>query len=182
MPNYRRWYQPGGTFFFTLTTHRRRPIFRTAPSRKLLGNAIRDAQRTMPFEIVAICLLPDHLHAVWSLPAGDFNYPARWKKIKADFTAKWLAAGNVETLVSASRRSKGERGVWQRRYWEHLIDDETDLENHVDYIHYNPVKHGYANRPWDWPYSSFRRFVDSGHYPQDWGRSEPENIAGLRLE
>ncbi|MEX2286129.1 MAG: transposase [Planctomycetaceae bacterium] len=182
MSDYRRCYQPGGTFFFTVVVHRRRPIFSNDAARAQLGTIIRNTQNELPFELVAICLLPDHLHAVWSLPVGDADYSTRWKKIKGNFTSEWLKSGHAESAITASRKKKGERGIWQRRFWEHTINDETDLEKHVDYIHYNPVKHGYVKRPWDWPFSSFRRFVAAQHYPKDWGRSEPSNISGMDLE
>lgn len=143
---------------------------------------MRQIRDELVFETVAIVLLPDHLHAVWTLPQGDNDYSTRWKQIKDKFTQDWLAAGGSELPVTPSQKKRGHRGIWQRRFWEHTIRDEEDLENHVDYIHYNPVKHGHAKRPWDWPYSTFRKFVAQGHYPKDWGRTEPENIKGMDFE
>lgn len=179
MSNYRRWYQPGGTSFFTLVTYRRMPLFDDERARTLLGQIMRNVRQKTPFQTVAIVLLPDHLHTIWSLPPGDDDFSSRWKKIKADFTEQWLGSGGTEMPVSASEARRGNRGVWQRRFIEHLIRDEEDLERHCDYIHYNPVKHGLVGRPWDWPHSSFRRFVELGHYDPDWGRSEHEGIAKL---
>ena len=121
-------------------------------------------QNKYPFESVAVCVLPDHLHAVWTLPPGDANFPLRWALIKSGFS-RGLAA--IER--SASKVTKREKGVWQRRYWEHSIRDDTDLARHVDYIHFNPVKHRYVSRVSDWPYSSFHRYVARALLPQDWG-------------
>jgi putative transposase len=110
-----------------------------------------------------------HLHTIWSLPEGDRGYPARWGWIKKEFTKGWLVAGGAEQVVSAAKAGDRRRGVWQRRYWEHTIKDERDFEHHFDYLHYNPVKHGLVQRPRDWPYSSFHRYVREGVYPPDWG-------------
>jgi putative transposase len=110
------------------------------------------------------------------LPPGDEDFSSRCKRIKSDFTERWLASGGTEMRVTPSQARRGNRGVWQRRFMEHLIRDEEDLERHCDYIHYNPVKHGLVSRPWNWPYSSFRRFVRLGHYEPDWGRSQPPSL------
>ncbi|HEY2784128.1 MAG TPA: transposase [Fimbriiglobus sp.] len=169
MPNYRRNYVPGGTYFFTLVTANRRPILGTDAARQFLREAIRDEQSKRPFDLVAIVLLPDHLHAVWTLPPGDVDYSTRWRKIKERFTTAYLAAGGVEADVSESREAHGERGVWQRRFWEHTIEDEDELKRCIDYIHWNPVKHGLVARVADWPWSSFHRYVDMGEYNRDWG-------------
>jgi putative transposase len=134
---------------------------------------MREVRRKRRFVTVALVLLWDHLHCIWTLPEGDQGYSARWKQIKAGFTDRWLAAGGVELPRTASRVAQGERGVWHRRFWEHIVRDEDDLERLVDYIHYNPVKHGYVPRPGDWPWSSFARFVRLGRYPPDWGTTEP---------
>jgi putative transposase len=129
-----------------------------------LRNAFNAEQERAPFTVVAFVILPDHLHAIWRLPSGDSDYSNRWRRIKADFS-KALPASE---RVSASKRDKGERGVWQRRFWEHTIQDEGDLQRHVDYIHFNPVKHGYVNRVADWPHSTFHSYVECGLYPSDW--------------
>ncbi|MEX0703393.1 MAG: transposase [Planctomycetales bacterium] len=171
MADYRRWRVAGGTLFFTLVAHSRAPLFRDESARTLLGEKLRDCQAEWPFEINAIVLLPEHLHAIWTLPPGDAAYPKRWAWIKKEFTKDWLAAGGVEQEVSAARRERGERGVWQVRYWEHTIRDEHDFDRHFDYIHYNPVKHGLVANPRDWPHSSFHRWVKQGVYDLDWGRS-----------
>ena len=125
-----------------------------------------------PFETVAICVLPDHLHAIWALPEGDVDFSARWNLIKGGFSR-----GLEARLPSMSKLRKREKGIWQRRYWEHAIRDEADLERHVDDIHFNPVKHGLVARVRDWSFSSFHRYVEQGILPADWG-GDMRAIAG----
>lgn len=173
MANYRRNYVPGGSYFFTLVTHLRRPIFEAPMARRFLRSAIMDQRRKRPFQIVAICLLPDHLHTVWTLPQDDSDYSLRWKRIKEDFTAQWLAHGGEEGHRSQSRSTKQERAVWQRRFWEHTIEDDRDLKRCVDYIHWNPRKHNLVRRVQDWRWSSFHRFVGRGEYDIEWGGTNP---------
>jgi REP-associated tyrosine transposase len=163
MTNYRRNFVPGGSYFFTVNLFDR--------SKRLLVEhidalraAFRYARSRHPFEIAAAVVLPDHLHAIWTLPDGDADFALRWRLIKGEFSR---ALPSSEKL-SASRAGKGERAVWQRRYWEHTLRDEKDFERHSDYIHFNPVKHGHVGRVQDWPYSSFHRMVRDGLYPQDW--------------
>lgn len=161
---YRRSNIGGGIYFFTVNLAER--------SGRLLVDHIahlRDALRIVkqrhPFHIDAMVVLPDHVHAIWTLPPGDIDYPMRWMLIKAGFSRR-LPKGE---RINASRRGKGERGIWQRRYWEHTLRDEEDFRRHVDYIHYNPVKHGYVTRPLDWSHSSIHRYIQSGLVPPDWG-------------
>jgi len=182
MPDYRRWYVPGGTYFFALVTYRRHRLFQSPLARQILGEVLREIRAEQPFDVVAMVLLYDHLHTVWTLSRGDADYSTRWKRLKASFTRRWLQAGGQEFPISASRKARGERGIWQRRFWEHTELEEADLEAHVDYIHYNPVKHGYVQRACDWPLSSFRRYVDLGQYDANWGSVEPESILGVELE
>lgn len=177
MSDYRRNFLPGGTYFFTLVTERRAPLFANETARTLLGEAIRECQAKHPFKVVAMVLLSDHLHALWELPAGDARYSTRWKLIKSAFTRRWLALGGREQPRGKSRIREKRRGIWQRRFWEHTIDDLIDLENHFDYIHFNPlicreypVKHGYVNRVRDCPASTFHRWVEDGHYDINWGK------------
>ena len=172
MPDYRRYFVSGGTYFFTVVTDRRRPFLVEEPARKCLGDAIRKIQRDWPFEMPAIVLLPDHLHTIWCLPPGDADYETRWRLIKSTFTRTYLASGGQEARRSSSRVARKERGLWQRRFWEHTIRDEHDFERHFDYIHYNPVKHRHAKSPIEWPHSSFYRWVECGVYDHQWGRSE----------
>jgi putative transposase len=169
MPKFRRYFVPGATYFFTVVTYNRVPIFRTEQARVLLGTKLRQCQAERPFRMPAVVLLPDHLHALWSLPEGDDEYPARWGRIKKEFTTEWLAHGGRQRVVTAAQARQRRRGVWQPRYWEHTIRDEDDFARHFDYIHYNPVKHGLVSRPRDWPYSSFSRWVEMGVYPPNWG-------------
>jgi putative transposase len=168
MPEYRRVRQPGGTYFFTVVTHDRRNLFDTDSSRRLLREAIAAVRSESPFSIDAFVLLRDHLHAMWTLPAGDADYSSRWGKIKKQFTESFLNAGGTDRIVSQSKTTNRRRGVWQRRYWEHLIRDERDYNRHLDYIHFNPVNHGYVNCPHAWPFSSFHRQVALGSYAADW--------------
>ncbi len=173
---YRRYWQPGGLYFFTVVTFDRRPLFSMAEARHELHAALRRTQAERPFEIVAIVLLPDHVHCLWGLPGEDCNFATRWRTIKSRFTRGLLAGGYREPQRSVSRRKRQEHAVWQRRFWEHLIRDEEDWQRHLDYLHYNPVKHGYAQRPAAWPYSTFRKYVELGEYGADWGAIEPESL------
>ena len=143
---------------------------------------MRDVRCELPFETIAITLLWDHVHCIWTLPAGDADYSARWRIIKGEFTKRWLEQGGIELPVSFSRKARGERGIWQRRFWEHTNLEEDDLEVRFDYIHYNPVKHRYVRRPWDWPWCSFRKYANLGHYPKDWGITEPQQLSGVEFE
>jgi len=164
MSRYRRAKIEGGTFFFSVTLADRSSDLLIREIGRL-RRAYRTAQTVMSFETDAICILPDHLHAIWSLPPDDDDFGSRWMRIKSNFSRGLPTA---ETR-SASKIAKREKGIWQRRYWEHAIRDEADFERHVDYIHYNPVKHGLVSRVADWPYSSFHRYVAQGILPADWG-------------
>jgi putative transposase len=168
MPNYRRWVVPGGTFFFTVVTFERTPFLCSDPARPLLRRAITECRAQWPFQIDAFVLLPDHMHTIWTLPTGDTGYSQRWGWIKKTFTQLWREAGGAERAVSPAKRADRRGGLWQQRFWEHTVDDPRDFENHVEYIHYNPVKHGYVKCPHEWPYSSFHRWVAAGRYPADW--------------
>ena len=137
--------------------------------RECLRNAIKEVQDHHPFELTAIVLLPDHLHTIWEMPRGDQNYSLRWRRIKSLFTTKWITAGGKAAAVSHNRVKRRERGVWQRRFYEHTIQDEADLKRCVDYLHVNPLKHGLVKRVCDWPWSSFHRYVKLGEYSANWG-------------
>lgn len=179
MPNYRRYRVPGGSYFFTLKTENNAPLFKDDDRVRVLGDLMRQMQKIWPCAIDAIVLLPDHLHAIWTLPPGDFAYPTRWGWLKKESTKRHLAAGGAEQTLSESRTRNRRRGVWQRRYWEHAIQDDADFDAHFDYVHWNPVKHGYVSRVSDWPNSSFHRWVERGVYSIDWGggHSPPESVA-----
>jgi putative transposase len=168
MSLYRRYFVPGGTYFFTVVAYGRVALFQSPSAREILGRALRRCLAKYPFEMIAIVLLPEHLHTVWALPPGDADYSRRWSWTKSEFTKEWLVTGGANVQPRAASR-EGRRSVWQRRFWEHTIRDEADLEAHVDYIHYNPVKHGLVSRVRDWPWSSFHQWVERGHYSIDWG-------------
>jgi putative transposase len=170
MPNYRRLLQPGGTYFFTVVTYNRRRIFESPDACELLGNAFRIAQERYPFTMEAIRLLPDHLHCLWTLPESDHNFSIRWSFIKSFFTHRFVDAGYPP--LEKSRKARREGAVWQRRFWEHLIQDDEDLESHFNYIHFNPVKHGLVQEVDDWKFSSFHRYVQLGWYPPRWNDKE----------
>lgn len=172
MSNYRRARVPGGGYFFTVVTRHRQPLFTSEDRIEILRDAFRQIKARRPFDIEAIVILPDHLHALWRLPDGDADFSGRWREIKKQ----------VSNLIAPASDDQGERRVWQRRFWEHLIRDEADWRRHLDYIHYNPVKHGLATRPLDWPWSSFRAAVARGWYTEDWGGDVGPELVGMELE
>ena len=167
MPNYRRNRVPGATYFFTVTLRDRRSGLLVTQI-DALREAVREVRRQSPFRIDAWVVLPDHMHCLWTLPEGDSDFPDRWRRIKAALSKSLPDA-------EEAKLRKGERGVWQRGYWEHTIRDDRDYAAHMDYIHFNPVKHGLAHDPGDWPFSSFRHCVAAGLYPAGWlgGGAEP---------
>ncbi|MGH7057390.1 MAG: REP-associated tyrosine transposase [Acetobacteraceae bacterium] len=170
MPNYRRNRVPGGTYFFTVNLEDRRCdlLVRRIDA---LREAVRRVRAARPFVIDAWVVLPEYLHCLWTLPANDTDFPGRWRAIKAAFSQS-VARTEVEPSIP---RRPGERGIWQRRYWEHTIRSESDYARHMDYIHFNPVKHGLVRAAHEWPFSTFRRCVARGYYPADWagGGDEP---------
>ena len=173
MPHYRRNFLPGGLFFFTVVTDGRRPILGSEHAVGQLREAVRETKQRHPFDLIASVILPDHLHMIWALPAGDAHFDRRWSGIKANFSRAWLASGGEEQSVSAGRRRDRRRGVWQPRFIEHTLRDESDLQQHVDYIHWNPVKHGYVDHPVEWPYSSIHRYLRRGWLPKKWVDTPP---------
>jgi putative transposase len=170
---YRRADVSGGTYFFTVALADRKDDLLVREIVRLRA-AMRTVKQRHPFEIVAMVVMPDHLHALWRLPPDDADYPMRWSLIKSAFSR---SLPKYE-YIRPSRELKRERGIWQRRYWEHLIRDERDLQIHADYIHCNPVKHGYVSRALDWPYSSLHRYVRLGLLPADWGGKAIEGEFG----
>ncbi|MGH8147081.1 MAG: REP-associated tyrosine transposase [Rhodanobacteraceae bacterium] len=157
MSNYRRAQVPGGCFFFTVVTQNRKPWLTDSNPIHRLRRAFREVMRQRPFAIDAVVILPDHLHTIWRLPPGDDDFSTRWRLIKHNVTT-------------------GQDWRWQPRFWEHCLRDEEDWRRHIEYIHYNPVKHGYAKTPWDWPFGSFRHAVDRGWHSKDWGTMPPEGL------
>ena len=164
MTNYRRDRTPGATWFFTVAIADRKSDLLIREIDRLRA-AVRRVRRDWPFHIDAWVVLPDHVHALWTLPRGDHDFSTRWRLIKSNFSR---GLPRLEP-ISSSRVKKGERGLWQRRYWEHRIRDEEDFRRHMDYIHINPLKHGYVNRVANWPFSTFSRYVRQGVYAVDWG-------------
>jgi putative transposase len=173
LTSYRRNLVVGGSYFFTVNLAERRRRLLTQHIEALRA-AFRYARHRHPFTIDAIVVLPDYLHAIWTLPEGEADFAVRWQLIKAGFS-RGLPQGEE---VSPSRSRKGERGIWQRRYWEHTLRDEKDFTRHTDYIHFNPVKHGHVGRARDWPYSSFHRLARLGVYPADWAGELDERREG----
>jgi putative transposase len=163
MSRYRRAHIEGGSFFFTVALADRSSdvLIRHIDRLRRIYASVHEQH---PFQTIAICVLPDHMHALWSLPQGDADFSLRWSLIKSGFSRGF--AGDMHR--SASKAARRERGIWQRRYWEHAIRDDADLERHVDYIHFNPVKHGHVSQVCDWPHSSFHRYVARGILPRDW--------------
>lgn len=159
MSNYRRAWIPGGCYFFTVVTRNRAPWLTGDDAIARLREGFRKVMAKRPFHMDAVVILPDHLHAIWQLPDGDAEYSTRWRLIKH----------HVATATGAHWH-------WQPRYWEHMLRDERDWRRHVEYIHYNPVKHGYVEAPWDWPFSSFRRAVKRGWHDKEWGAAEPPDL------
>jgi putative transposase len=171
MPDYRRNRIPGATYFFTVNLRDRRSRLLVARV-DTLREAVRGVRRQLPFGINAWVVLPDHMHCLWTLPEGDSDFPDRWRRIKTAFS---------KSVPDAERRPpvrlrKGGRGIWQRGYWEHTIRDDGDYAAHMDYIHFNPVKHGLAEKPGDWPFSTFRQCVAAGLYPPEWLGSVAEPV------
>ena len=167
MPNYRRIWMPGGTYFFTVNLLRRGDNDLLVRYVDQLRFAVREVGQKFPFTIHGWVVLPDHMHCLISLPDGDVDFPRRLRLIKAGFSKR---LPDIES-VSLSRNKRTERGIWQRRYWKHLIRDERDFNAHMDYIHINPVKHGLVARVRDWPFSTFHRLVEQGVYTAAWGGS-----------
>ena len=162
MVKYRRFYVPGGTYFFTATLHDRKSDWLIKHIRQL-GDAMRRVRDIHPYKTIAMVVLPDHLHVIWELPENDANFSLRWRCIKSLFTKKLTASG-----VNIAKNAFGENILWQRRFWEHMIRDEKDYARHVDYIHFNPVKHQLVTRVADWPFSTFHRYVNKGLLPRNW--------------
>ena len=165
--------------FVTLVTYRRQRCFSNEIGRILLRDAITKVRSTRPFRLFATVLMPDHWHAVLELPTTDADYSNRIKRIKQEFTTSWVDNQLPEARVTSSQKKRGERGIWQPRFWEHTIRDTHDLHRCVDYIHWNPRKHGLVARVRDYPWSSFHRYVAAGDYAIDWGGTAPSCCEGI---
>ena len=171
MSNYRRYRISGGCYFFTVNLLERNKSL-LVDHVDLLRESVRHCKQKHPFYIDAWVVLPEHMHCIWTLPEGDADFSKRWKLIKAEFS-KGLPK---EERRSKVRIKRGERGIWQRRFWEHAIRSEQDYEAHMDYLHHNPIKHGWVKDVINWPYSSFHRYQKDGLYPVDWAGSEDKGI------
>jgi len=180
MSEYRRAFLKGGTFFFTVVTYKRYPVFVVDANIELLRRCFQIIMAKHPFRIDAIVILPDHLHTIWTLPDGEFDFSTRWKLIKGAYSRYYSVSREIN--ISESMRRKREKGIWQRRFWEHTIRNEEDFNRHCDYIHYNPVKHGLVSFPVEWKNSSFRNFVERGIYPPDWGQNVSKDLLEMNFE
>jgi len=167
MSNYRRYRIAGGCYFFTVNLLERNKSL-LVDHIDLLRESVRLCKQKYPFYIDAWVVLPEHMHFIWTLPKGDADFSKRWKLIKTEFS-KGLP--KVERRSSV-RIKRGERGIWQRRFWEHVIRDNRDYATHMDYIHFNPVKHGWVTAVIDWPYSSFHHYHKKGLYLEHWASNE----------
>ena len=177
MSRYRRANTEGSTYFFTVVTHKRQTFLCDNDVREALRAAIHHARERHAFRIDAWVLLPDHLQCVWTLPPDDADFSVRWNLIKRGVTLACSERLYRPQWMSESRRKHRESTLWQRRFWEHEIRDDRDFEAHVDYVHFNPVKHGYVQRVLAWPYSSFHRYMHEGQYPRDWGDGPIDEVA-----
>ena len=174
MSHYRRAKTAGATYFFTVVAYRRQAILCHPHIREALRLAIMHVRETLPFTVDAWVLLPDHLHAIWTLPEHDADFSKRWSLIKRH-VSQACPQLNREELVNDSQKKRRESTLWQRRFWEHQIRDERDFQTHMDYIHYNPVKHGLVQQAVDWPYSTLHRYIAQGIYPADWSSEVQDN-------
>jgi putative transposase len=165
--NYRRVFAPGASYFFTLTLQNRRSDLLTCKTKELRV-AFQQVMKTHPFIIDGIVVLPEHIHMILTLPLDDTNYSQRISCIKGTFSRQL----EPTELIHSSKKTKHERGIWQRRFWEHLIRDEQDYKRHLDYIHYNPVKHGHVKSPSQWEYSSIHRYIKAGILPANWASTD----------
>jgi putative transposase len=175
---YRRSDVLGASYFFTVVTYGQQPLLARAEAVATFERALQTVQQRRSFVLEAQVVLPDHLHALWTLPDNDSDYPTRWRLIKEAFTREYVTTNRVQEPDSR-RRARGERAVWQRRYWEHLIRDDHDFSAHVEYIHYNPVRHGLVKAPADWPHSTFLDWVARGNYERTWGSDEMPKLPRL---
>jgi putative transposase len=176
MPDYLRIKIEGGTYFFTLVTYQRKPLFLQETAIELFLESLNHVRTYHPFSALAHCILPDHVHLLWEMPINDANYSVRIGEIKKRFSKRFITQFENPFLVTTTQKMRGETGIWQRRFWEHFIRDEEDLKQHIDYIHYNPVKHGLVNKANEWSASSFFDYVKAGYYNDDWGQGIPIEI------
>ncbi|MEO1611773.1 MAG: transposase [Pseudomonadota bacterium] len=177
MSNYRRIRIKGGTYFFTVTLADRSSQLLTERI-DFLRRAWATTHRAKPFQTDAVVVLPDHIHVIWTLPPGDDAYSARWARIKAHFSR----ALSVDERRTSSKERKREKGIWQRRFWEHAIRDEEDLTRCKRYCWFNPVKHGHVAKPMDWAHSSIHRDVRRGSVDPEWIGGDEPGLFGERFD
>ncbi len=170
MVHYRRSFIKGASYFFTLTLNDRTKTYLTDYINDLKA-AMQIVKKTRPYHTQALVILPEHLHAIWKLPENDSDYATRWRLIKRTFTKMLKKHG-----LPLKNNDRGACNIWQSRYWEHTIRDERDLENHINYIHFNPVKHHYVTCAKDWPYSTFHEYVRQGILDENWGAIDDVNL------
>lgn len=170
--DYRRLWRSGGTYFFTINLQQRKNNDLLVRHIDLLRNSVASVRKHHLFKIHGWVVLPDHMHCIIELPEGDTNFAIRWQLIKLIFS-KGIPRDEYRSAVQIKR---SERGIWQRRYWEHLIRDQQDFNAHMDYIHVNPLKHGLVQRVSDWPYSTFHRYVNQGIYPLNWAGGKEDTL------
>lgn len=175
MTEYCRFYIPKAMWFFTVNLAERKNNRLLIEKIDVLRDAFRYVKKQKYFYMNAVVIMPDHLHCIWTMPPDDGDFSIRWNMLKGRFSRSI----DVGERVSKSRKKRRERGIWQRRFWAHLIEDQEDYNRHVDYIHWNPVKHGWVNKVCDWPYSSFHRYVEHGIYTENWGNNEIPEIDGI---
>ena len=172
---YRRILIEGASYCFTVVTHRRRPLFSDPLTVQLLIDSIAAVRQRHPFKIEAQVILPDHLHALWTLPDGDARYATRWRLIKEAFTRAYCHTHIVPERTEVAR-ARGEQPVWQRRFWEHMISNEREFADCLDYLHRNPVHHGLVSSPRDWPHSTIADWVERSVYEPTWGSDESPKL------
>ena len=174
MTEYRRTYMPGVSWFFTVNLARRKGNHLLVNHIDELRQSFHYIKEKYPYRLDAVVVLPDHLHCIWTLPPNDPNFSMRWNLLKGHFSR----AIEMSERISKSRLKRRERGVWQRRFWEHMVRDQEDFNRHVDYIHWNPVKHGWVKQVADWPHSSFHNYVARGIYAENWGCDRELDVHG----
>ena len=167
---YRRSRTKGATYFFTVLTYKRKRILCKTDNVKIIKEAFRHVALQRPFLVDAFVMLPDHIHCIWTLPDDDNDFSTRWRLIKGYFTRRCDKKYRDEQ--SDNMQKKCLQGIWQQRFWEHTIRSDRDFAAHVDYIHYNPVKHGLVKKPRDWEHSTFNKYVKAGVYDINWGTTE----------
>jgi putative transposase len=182
MSNYLRDKTPGGMYFFTLVTYNRQPIFLIERNIRLFKKSLSEVKMTKSFKIVALVILPDHIHMILALPENDYDYSKRISLIKKSFGKDYGKYSPKSIALPKSAIKRNERGIWQRRFWEHKIRDDRDYLAHINYIHLNPVKHGLVDDIANWKWSTYFTFLKSGFYEKNWGKEVSQLILGAEWD